>query len=225
MQSKKEHTMTTRIILADDHVIFRQALGQMLLAHDDIELVGEASNGRDAITMVGDLEPDILVIDIEMPALNGIEAARRVIGDHPNMAVIILSMFSQPEQVIRALNAGVHGYMLKSGAIKELMNAIRIVGNGDLYLSPQVLRPIVNGYLAWAEQEGISPLDRLTSRERQVLRLIADGMSNTDIADELEVGVRTVETHRANLMNKLDIHSVVELVHFAIHHRLVKVKT
>lgn len=216
--------MTTRIILADDHGIFRQALGQMLLADDDIELVGEASNGREAIAMVGDLEPDVLVIDIEMPALNGIEAARLIIGEHPNTAVIILSMFSQPEQVIRALNAGVHGYVLKSGAIEELMNAIGTVGQGDLYLSPPVLRPIVNGYLAWAEQEGISPLDRLTSRERQVLGLIAEGKSNTDIADKLQVGVRTVETHRANLMNKLSIHSVVDLVHFAIHHKLVKVK-
>lgn len=216
--------MASRILLADDHVIFREALGQLLLADDEIELVGEASNGREAITLVVELEPDILVMDVEMPGLNGIEAARQILTEQSQTAVIILSMFSEQEQVIRALNAGVQGYMLKSGALQELMGAISIVSNGNLYLSPPLLRPVVEGYLAWAEQEGFSPLDRLTIRERQVLQLIAEGVSNPDIADELEVGVRTVETHRANLMTKLDIHNVVDLVHFAIRHRLIQIK-
>jgi DNA-binding NarL/FixJ family response regulator len=216
--------MTSRVLLADDHVIFREALGQLLEADDEIELIGEASDGREATALVGELEPDILLMDIEMPDLNGIEAARQILSEQPRLAIIILSMFSEPEQVIRALNAGVQGYVLKSGALDELMGAIRTVSGGDLYISPPLLRPIVEGYLAWAEQEGVSPLDKLTVRERQVLQLIAQGKSNPAIADELEVGVRTIESHRASLMTRLDIHNVADLVHFAIRHRLIPIK-
>jgi len=216
--------MTTRIILADDHQIFRQALGQALTTGGKIELVGEAGNGQEAITMATELLPDILVMDIGMPRLNGIDAAQRILSKNPRIRIIILSISSEQDQITRALRAGVHGYVLKSSAMTELQMAISAVSDGNLYLSPHVLQPIVKGYLAWADQQGESPLDRLTARERQVLQLIAEGKSNAVISRELELGIRTIESHRAKLMSKMDFRNVVDLVHFAIRHKLITPK-
>lgn len=216
--------MTTRIILADDHQIFRQALGQALTTGGKIELVGEAGNGQEAITMAAELSPDILVMDIGMPRLNGIDAAQRILSENSKIRIIILSIFSEQDQITRALRAGVHGYVLKSSAMTELQLAISAVSDGNLYLSPRVLQPIVKGYLAWADQQGTSPLSQLTARERQVLQLIAEGKSSTIIARELELGIRTVESHRAKLMSKMDFRNVVDLVHFAIQHKLITPK-
>jgi DNA-binding NarL/FixJ family response regulator len=135
--------------------------------------------------------------------------------------VIILSRFAEQNQVVRALKAGADGYLLKNDAVDELLIAIHAVSRGDLYLSPAVLRPVVEGYLAWVEQKGESPIDRLTDREREVLQLVAEGKSNQSIAHELNLGVRTVETHRANLMGKLDLHNVADVVRFAFQHGIV----
>lgn len=209
--------MTVRVVLAEDHQMFRQALGQVL-AESGITLLGEAGNGREAVELVQELEPSVVVMDISMPRLNGIEATTQIRAAAPKTRVIILSRFAEQGQVVRALRAGANGYLLKNDAIDELLIAINAVDRGDLYLSPAVLRPVVEGYLAWVEQQGESPIERLTDREREVLQLVAEGKSNQAIAQELNLGVRTVETHRANLMSKLDLHNVADVVRFAIQY-------
>ena len=212
--------MTVRVVLAEDHQMFRQALGQVL-AQNGITLLGEAGDGREAVELVRELGPDIVVMDISMPRLNGIEATVQIRAATPPTRVIILSRFAEQKQVVRALRAGAAGYLLKNDAVDELLSAINAVNRGDLYISPAVLRPVVEGYLAWVEQQGASPIDRLTDREREVLQLIAEGKSNQAIAQELNLGVRTVETHRANLMNKLDLHNVADVVRFAFQHGIL----
>jgi DNA-binding NarL/FixJ family response regulator len=212
--------MAVRVVLAEDHQMFRQALGQVL-AQNGIDLLGEACNGREAVELVQQLEPDIVVMDISMPRLNGIEATVHIRSATPQTHVIMLSRYADQRQVVRALRAGADGYLLKNDAVDELLIAISAVNRGDLYISPAILRPVVEGYLAWVEQQGASPLDRLTDREREVLQLIAEGKSNQAIAQELNLGVRTVETHRANLMNKLDLHHVADVVRFAYRHGIV----
>jgi DNA-binding NarL/FixJ family response regulator len=212
--------MTVRVVLAEDHQMFRQALGQVL-AQNGITLLGEAGDGREAVELVRELGPDIVVMDISMPRLNGIEATIQIRAATPQTRVIILSRFAEQKQVVRALRAGAAGYLLKNDAVDELLSAINAVNRGDLYISPAVLRPVVEGYLAWVEQQGASPIDRLTDREREVLQLIAEGKSNQAIAQELNLGVRTVETHRANLMNKLDLHNVADVVRFAFQHGIL----
>jgi DNA-binding NarL/FixJ family response regulator len=209
--------MTVRVVLADDHQMFRQALGQVL-TENGLTLLGEAGDGREAVELVQELEPSVVVMDISMPRLNGIEATTQIRAAAPQTRVIMLSRFAEQSQVVRALRAGADGYLLKNDAIDELLIAIHAVNRGDLYLSPAVLRPVVEGYLAWVEQQGESPIDRLTDREREVLQLIAEGKSNQAIAQELNLGVRTVETHRANLMSKLDLHNVADVVRFAIQY-------
>jgi DNA-binding NarL/FixJ family response regulator len=212
--------MTVRVILAEDHQMFRQALGQVLV-QNGITLVGEAGDGREAVELVQELEPGIVVMDISMPRLNGIEATIQIRAATPHTRVIVLSRFAEQNQVVRALKAGADGYLLKNDAINELLIAINAVNRGDLYISPAVLRPVVEGYLAWVEQQGESPIDRLTDREREVLQLVAEGKSNQAIAQELNLGVRTVETHRANLMSKLDLHNVADVVRFAFQHGIL----
>jgi len=213
--------MTTRVILAEDHQMFRDALGHMLSTQPEIEVVGWAGNGQEAVDLLQKHSPDILVMDIGMPRMNGIEATGRVRSSSPDTQVIILSRYSDPKLVVQALKAGAQGYLLKNDAIDQLLAAIDAVQKGHIYLSPAVLRPIVNGYLEWAAEKGASPLARLTGREREVLQLVAEGKSNSDIAQVLELGVRTIESHRAGLMSKLDIHNVAELVRFAFQHQVI----
>lgn len=212
--------MTVGVVLAEDHQMFRQALGQVL-AQNGITLLGEASDGREAVEVVQEREPGIVVMDISMPRLNGIEATIQIRAATPKTRVIVLSRFAEQNQVVRALRAGADGYLLKNDAVDELLIAINAVNRGDIYISPAVLRPIVDGYLAWVEQQGDSPIDRLTDREREVLQLIAEGQSSQAIAEELNLGVRTVETHRANLMNKLDLHNVADVVRFAYQYGIL----
>jgi two-component system response regulator NreC len=212
--------MTVRVVLAEDHQMFRQALGQVL-AQNGVTLLGEAGDGREAVELVQELEPSIVVMDISMPRLNGIEATTQIRAATPQTHVIMLSRFAEQSQVVRALKAGADGYLLKNDAVDELLIAINAVNRGDIYISPAVLRPVVEGYLAWVEQQGETPIDRLTDREREVLQLVAEGKSNQAIAQELNLGVRTVETHRANLMNKLDLHNVADVVRFAFEHGIL----
>lgn len=213
--------MTISIILADDHRMFRQALRQALTIQDDIELIGEACNGLEAVALARELAPDILVMDIGMPRLNGIEATHRLRAEPTSTQVIILSMFDAQENLIQALQAGAQGYVLKSDAMTELWTAVRTVSEGHLHLSPALLRPVVNGYLAWAKQQGLVLLGKLTDRERQVFLLIAEGKSSRAIAEELEVGLRTVETHRSKAMSKLNLHSAADIVRYAMEHKLI----
>ena len=214
--------MTIRVILAEDHQMFRQAMQLALASHKDIEIVGEATNGREALDLVISLIPDVVVMDVGMAHMNGIDATREIQTKAGQTQVIILSQHTEEQQVVKALRAGARGYVIKNAAIDELVLAIQAVQAGSPYLSPAILQPILCGYLAWVEQQGgSSSLDRLTPRERQVWQLVAEGKINQEIADELELGVRTIETHRANLMNKLDAHHVADLVRLAVRHGVV----
>lgn len=215
--------MTIRIILADDHQILRQALGRSLAVEGEIQLVGEAGDGIQVVTMTQQLQPDVLVVDIDMPLLSGIEATRQILAAGLETKVIILSRFSDQELVVRAMKEGAKGYLLKKASIDELLLAIKAVNEGYFFLSPGLLNPVVSGYLNWVDQEGASPLDVLTAREREVLHLVAEGKSNQTIANQLQLSVRTVESHRSNLMGKLNIHNVAELVRFAIQHKATSI--
>ncbi|MEN8097642.1 MAG: response regulator transcription factor [Chloroflexota bacterium] len=213
--------MTSKVILADDHTMFRQALGLALAQSEDIELVGEASDGKEALQLAEEFKPDVMVLDVSMPRTNGIDACRKLQSLSPNTKVIILSRYSSQDKVIQALKAGAAGYILKSDAVEELRNGIDTVQKDQIYLSPPLVRPIVEGYLEWVEQSSTSPVKLLTEREREVLQLVAGGKSSADIAEELEVMVRTVETHRANLMSKLGLRNVADVVRFAFEHELI----
>lgn len=213
--------MTVRVVLADDHQIFRDALG-ITLEENGIELVGGTGNGREAVEMAKELSPDIIVMDIHMPLLNGIEATRQIRSQAPGTRVIVLSMLTDQTHVVEALQAGAHGYVIKQSALEELLVAIRSVQEDHLYLSPSVLAPVVAGYLEWVASQGMPPLHRLTKREREVLQLIAEGMNTQEAAHELELGVRTVESHRSSLMEKLGLTNVVELVHLAFQLGIVR---
>lgn len=213
--------MTVRVVLADDHQIFRDALGKTL-SENGVELVGGTGNGREAVEMAKELSPDIIVMDIHMPLLNGIEATRQIRSQAPGTRVIVLSMLTDQTHVVEALQAGAHGYVIKQSALEELLVAIRSVQEDHLYLSPSVLAPVVAGYLEWVASQGMPPLHRLTKREREVLQLIAEGMNTQEAAHELELGVRTVESHRSSLMEKLGLTNVVELVHLAFQLGIVR---
>ena len=215
--------MAVRIVLAEDHQVLRQALSQALSARPDLEVVGEAGDGREAIQLVEQLKPDLIVMDISLPRLNGIEAATQIRVTAPDTQVVILSRHLAQAQVTRALNAGAKGYVLKRDALNELLLAIKTICDGYYYLSPAVMRPVIDGYLEWVREYGRSPLDRLTDRERQVLQLVAEGNSSRQIAEELQIQSRTIEAHRASLMTKLNLTNVVELVHFAIEHGVIGV--
>lgn len=205
--------MAIRVMLADDHVIVRQGL-KALLERDGFDVVGDASNGHEAIEMVERLHPEIAVLDISMPLLNGIDAARRILQVSPRTKVIMLTMCTEEHYVFEALRAGVSGYVLKTKAAGELVEAIGVVVKGETYLSPGVSRTVVNGYLANSE----TPVDPLTPRERQVIQLVSEGKTTKEIAFLLGISIKTADSHRTNLMEKLNIHDVAGLVRYAIRH-------
>ncbi len=207
----------TRIILADDHAVMRTGLRLVLERQQDFEVVGEASDGREAVALTQKLQPDVLVMDIGMPNLNGIEAARQIAAAAPQVAVVILSMHSDESYVLRALKAGAKAYLLKESAESDLIGAIRAVAAGKAYFSPAVSRMLVEDYVRQLQDREIEDsYDLLTTREREILQLIAEGKSNKDIANALNLSLYTVETHRGNLMEKLGLHTVPELILYAV---------
>ena len=206
-----------RIIIADDHTLVRAGLVTLMTRMDDVEVVGEANNGREAVRLVRDLEPDIALMDIAMPELNGLEAADRLHRDHPKTKVIILSMHANEEYVAQALRAGASGYLLKDAATTELDMAIKAVAQGQFYLSPSISRQVVDSYL----HGGPTGLDLLSPRQREILQLIAEGKSTREIAESLHLSVKTIETHRAQLMERLDIHDTAGLVRYALRKGLI----
>lgn len=208
-----------RIALADDHAVVREGLRVLLERVDDFDVVGEAQDGQEVLQLVRDTEPDVAVIDLAMPKLNGVEATRRIAKEMPGVRVVMLSMYTGDEYVLQALGAGAAGYVVKDSAADNLVTAIRTVARGQQYLSPGIPQALLED-----ARQGISgnPLDRLTSREREVLQLIAEGNSNKEIASLLDLSVKTVEAHRGNLMAKLDIHDTASLTRFAIAHGLVE---
>ena len=209
--------MGVTVLLADDHPVFRQGL-RALLERERFEIVGEASDGLEAIALSERLQPTVVVLDLAMPALNGIDASREIVRRVPRSKVILLSMYTEEHHVLEALRAGVKGCVSKSQAAEHLLQAIKDVSGGGVYLSPHVSGAVVQAYLAKSEL----PYEPLTPRERQVLQLIAEGKTTKEAAAVLDVSVKTAETHRTNLMEKLDIHSTAGLVRYAIRRGILQ---
>jgi DNA-binding NarL/FixJ family response regulator len=213
--------MSITVFLADDHKIVRDGLRLMLDMQPDITIAGEAADGRETVHLVGQICPDVVIVDVAMPELSGIDAARQIGKVCPTAQVIILSMHSSSEHVFHALQAGARGYLLKESAGSEVIDAVRAVYAGRRYLSQKITDQVVNGYLAQADQaEAVSPLTRLTEREREVLSLVVEGKSSTEIADILSLSPKTVDTYRSRIMEKLNIDDLPALVKFAIQHGL-----
>jgi len=214
------------VVIADDHHLVRQGIRALLEKTEDVAVVAEAADGQEAVELVERLLPDVLVIDIAMPQLNGIEAVGRVCSARVKTQVVILSMYSDDTLVRRALRNGAKGYVLKRALSEELLPAVRAVSRGDTYLSPEVagpiLTPLVDGH---AGLDTGGPLDQLTSREREVLQLIAEGHTNQVIATHLDVSEKTVEKHRGHIMAKLSVHDTAGLIRFAVEHDLVCLDT
>ena len=211
-----------RILLADDHNVMRRGLRLLLESQPDFKVVAEAADGRQAIAHAEAQKPDVVVLDIAMPNLSGIEAAQRIQTDCPNAAVIVLSMHSDEGYVLRALKAGARGYLLKDSAEGDLIEAIRAVTQGKTFFSQEVSRMLVEDYVREIRSRGIEDsYELLTSREREVLQLIAEGRSNKEVASALNLSLYTVETHRRNLQDKLNLHSLAELILYAVRKRVI----
>ncbi len=204
-----------RVVLADDHALVRAGIRSLLGEIEGVEVVGETGDGREALRLVAELSPDVLLLDIGLPGLNGLDVASRVEQGHPRTRVLVLSMHASEDYVRQALEAGAAGYLLKDSALEELGLALRAVAEGRKYLTPAVSERLVTDYLRRGEPaSGGAP--RLSPRQREVLQLIAEGHSTKEIAFALSVSVKTVETHRAELMERLDIHDVAGLVRYAV---------
>jgi two-component system response regulator NreC len=208
-----------RLILADDHAIVRDGL-RSILEDEGFEIAGDASDGAEAVRLCKELHPDIALLDISMPLLNGIDAAREILKTSPGTRIILLTMHSDERSVLASLRAGIHAYVLKSKAASSLMDAIDAVGKGEIYLSPGVSKSLVSAYLAKDD----TPPDPLSMREREILQLIAEGKNVKEIGALLGISNKTAETHRANIMHKLDIHDVAGLVRYAVRQGLVYIE-
>ena len=207
----------TRILLADDHAVVRQGFKMILGAQSDMEIVGEAANGREAVELALQLHPDIVVMDVAMPELNGIEATRRLFTADPHVRVIALSMHKDSVYVREILRAGARGYLLKDSGADDLVKAVRAVAGGESYLSPAVSNAVLDDY----RKHVTNPIDLLSSREREVLQMLAEGKTNKEIAVVLNLSVYTVDAHRGRIMEKLNLHSINELVRFALRNGLI----
>jgi two-component system, NarL family, response regulator NreC len=213
---------SVRILLADDHTILRKGLRLVLEREPDFSVVGEASNGREAIEAADRDHPDAIIMDIAMPILNGIEATKRITTNHPKIAVIILSVHSDEAYILRALKAGARGYLLKDSAETDLIQAVRAVAAGKAFFSPAVSKVLADDYVRQVRQRGVDdPYDLLTARERELLQLIAELKSTKDIAELLGVSPHTIDTHRGNLMQKLNVHSIPELILYAVRKGII----
>jgi DNA-binding NarL/FixJ family response regulator len=214
--------MPIRVLLADDHTVVRDGLHALLSSHSEIEVVGGAGTGRLAVQMAQNLHPDVVVMDISMPGLNGIDAAANILAGAPGTRVIILSMLGTPEHVHRALQVGVHGYLLKESAGREVIEAILAVHSGGIYLSQPVTHTLVGDYLAQRSQTpGKGPLESLSEREREILLLVVEGRTSAEIAAQLHLSQKTVESYRSRMMQKLGVPDLTGLIKFAIQYGLI----
>ncbi|MGH9660706.1 MAG: response regulator [Bryobacteraceae bacterium] len=214
-----------KILLVDDHKVLRSGLRRILEEHADLQVVGEAADGREAVDMAGALDPDIVVMDIGMPQMNGMEATRQILARHPHVNVLILSMYSDETYLVQTLRAGARGYLLKDSAEDELIDAVRAVSTGVPYFSPRIARMLVGDSMQRLRDEAATDTyELLTPREREVLQLIAEGKSNKEVASLLFVSPTTIETHRARVMEKLDLHSTAEIVLYAVRKGIVTLK-
>jgi two-component system, NarL family, response regulator NreC len=213
---------TVRVLLADDHGIVRRGLHYLLERTPGFQVVGEASDGREAVKMSDELNPQVVVMDIAMPNLNGIEATAQILRKNPSIGVIILSMHSDEAYLVRALSAGAKGYLLKDSAESDLIHAVQAVSEGRPFFSPAIAETLLEDYMRRLRQHNLSDsYDLLTDREKEVLQLLAEGKSNKEVASLLDLSLYTVETHRSNLMQKLGLHNTAEIVLYAVRKRII----
>lgn len=214
--------MRVRILLADDHGVVRKGLRFLLERQSDMEVVGEASDGREAVRLAEQTSPDVAIMDIAMPLLNGIEATSQMIKRNSRLAVIILSMHSDEDYLLSALNAGAKGYVLKDSAEDDIVKAVRSVYQGTPYFSPEISQTLLEDHIRFLQQRNLQDsYDLLTEREKEVLQLLAEGKSNKEVAGILNVSVYTVDTHRLHLMQKLDLHNTAEIVLYAVRKKII----
>lgn len=211
-----------RIVLADDHTLVRQGLRKIIEEQPGWTVIGEADDGREAVRLSSELTPDVLVLDVGMPRLNGIEAARQVARHTPSVQILVLSMYAEEAYIVQALQAGARGYLLKDSADTELVRAISAVAAGKSFFSPVAAKVMLDDYVRRLTQKGITDrYDSLSEREREVFQLIAEGRPNKAIADELCISLSTVETHRARILEKLDLHNTAEIVLYAVRKGII----
>jgi len=214
--------MPIRILLADDHAVVRDGVRALLEKQTDMEVVAEAADGREAAQLAEELRPDVVVMDIAMPNLNGIDATRRILAAHPQIAVVILSMHQDESYVLRSLKAGAKGYLLKDSLRSDVLDAIRAVAQGRSFLTRKISRMMQEDYIREMEQRDLEDsYDLLTDREREVLQLAAEGKPNKEIAGALNISLTTVETHRTHILQKLGLHSVPELILYAVRKGII----
>ncbi len=211
-----------KIVIAEDHTILREGLKALLSQHPDLEIAGEARDGLEAVRVISDLKPDLALMDLSMPKMNGIDAIREVRRCCPGTKILVLTVHKNEEYVVASLKAGANGYLLKESTHQELIQAVTHVLDGKPYLSPGISDTVISGYLASRQHEMVSPLDLLSQREREVLKLVAEGYKSKEIAEYLFISIKTVEKHRDNIMKKLDLHSSSALTSFAIEHGMVE---
>lgn len=211
-----------RVLLADDHGVVRKGLRFLLETEPDLEVVGEAADGKQAADLAAELEPDVVVMDVAMPRLNGIDATSLVVKRRPETGVIILSMYSDEQYLVRTLSAGARGYLLKDSAEADLVAAVRSVAGGRPFFSPSIAKTLLEDYLRQLQQRGLSDsYELLTDREKEVLHLLAEGKTNKEIATVLEISPYTIETHRTHLMQKLNLHNTAEIVLYAVRKKII----
>jgi two-component system, NarL family, response regulator NreC len=214
-----------KLLMVDDHEIVRAGLRMLLQAQPDIQIVGEADNGRDAVAKARELQPDIVLMDISLPDIDGFEATRQIKRALPNVAILALTMHESDEYFFKMLNAGASGYVPKKAAPTDLVTAIHMIHEGGVFLYPALAKSLVRDYMGRASETGAKEaLGGLTDREQEVLKLIADGLTNQEIGTRLTISVKTVERHRANIMGKLNLHSRTEFVKYAIRKGLIDVE-
>ncbi len=211
-----------KVMLVDDHALFRQGMRALLQSSSDIEIVGEATNGKEAIEKVSQLSPEVVLMDIAMPVMGGVEATRRIRKDNPEIGVLVLTQYEDSEYILSMLKAGAKGYIAKTATAAELVAAIRAVNKGESFLYPSATTALIKEYLTRARGEQ-SEYERLTDREREILQLVAEGRPNQEIADRLFISVKTVLRHRTSIMEKLGFHNRTELIKYAISKGLIDV--
>ena len=215
-------TSKIRTLIADDHTLLRNGICALLADEPDIVIVGEASDGREAVRLAGQLKPDVVLMDIAMPLLNGLEATRQIKREHPAINVLVLTMYDNEEYFRQMLEVGASGYIIKRAAASELVNAIRAVYNGEAVLSPTITRLLLEDYLNHDIHSQKDDPNALSSREREVLQLIAEGKTSREIAEILNLSVKTVQSHRTSLMQKLDLHDRGDLIKYAIQKKIIE---
>ncbi len=209
-----------RVLLVDDHAILRAGLRSLLAAYSDIKVVGEAADGADALVRVNELAPDVVVMDIAMPGVNGLVATRQILQAHPKTKILILTQYDNKEYVLPLMKVGAAGYVLKQSVDTDLVAGIRAVARGDSFLHPSVAKVVLDAYLQESNSADDDPYTQLTAREREVLILVAQGRSTREIAGLLHISPNTVDVHRAHMMQKLDLHNVAEISAYAVRHGL-----